>query len=563
MLRTRADVGIRRWALRAFNRAYRNTRFVRGVEIDGDSTRVETEALSWKMHAGARRANPRRYTVLDGMGGTDVFIAHDGGWENTLRGLVERVFCVAGQGGLTRPPLPSPGAYRRMCHMNGSLAKWAHTCVKMSVERFIETCPLPKRRVYIKAAEDLWRFGLQPRDWTLSSFVKYEKICCSKKVDSCPRIIQPRGPKYNLEIGMWMRPLEHEVYVCLDALWGRKTVMKGLNASGVGQALWDAWSAVDDPVAIPLDNSRHDQHVSRDALDFEHDFYKRVVTDKKFAWLLSRQVVNVGKCRTDSHSISYLVEGIRASGDMNTGVGNCLLLCTLVYRFCIETGMGVPGSSAEPGRHGLARVCATLVNNGDDCTLIVPRRFVGIIKRTIQPWFLDFGFELDVGEPVSHIEGIEFCQAHPVKCVDGWRMVRNLDALSKDCLCLRMGHEVLMWAKAVGEGGMALAGCVPVYREFYRKLEALDARPLKGFRALEDSGFMRMAAGMDRREEITDECRASFYMAFGISPDEQIAMEDQYRNTDFRPVVEGRYTPILHRPRVLSSRMTKHPLPHA
>lgn len=527
-------------------------------KLDG---KPAVEAVSWKEHAGKRRARPRTYTVVDGLGGTDVFLAHDAGWENTVRGLLERVFCVEGQGGLKRPPLPVEGAYRRMYSISKALAKWAYPCAQMSVERFVATCPAPKRKVYMRAAEELVRYGLRPDDWTLGAFVKYEKIRCSNKDDGCPRIIQPRKPTYNLDLGRWMRPIEHELYRCLDTLWGRKTVMKGLNARGVASAILRAWEFVDDPVAIPLDNKRHDQHVSKDALMFEHDFYKRVAKDPHFSWLLSRQLVNQGKTRTDSHAISYLVEGIRASGDMNTGAGNCSLLCQLVYQYCKEMGMSIPGSSSERGRHGLPRLQAALINNGDDCTLIVPRRFVSAITKGIAAWFLDFGFQLDVGEPVDHIEGIEFCQAHPVKCVDGYRMVRNLDALSKDCLCLRIGNEVPMWMKAVGQGGTALAGCVPIYHEFYRLFDSVDARPLKGFSTLEDSGFMRLAAGMGNATEVTDECRASFYMAFGIPPDEQLAMEQQYRNTEFTPTVEGLYQPLLHRPRVLSGQVLGKPPP--
>lgn len=52
---------------------------------------------------------------------------------------------------------------------------------------------------------------------------------------------------------------------------------------------------------------------------------------------------------------------------------------------------------------------------------------------------------------------------------------------------------------------------------------------LKGDPTLE-TGFMRLARGMDRRwREPSPEARYSYWLGFGVLPDEQVAMEGWYR----------------------------------
>jgi hypothetical protein len=48
-----------------------------------------------------------------------------------------------------------------------------------------------------------------------------------------------------------------------------------------------------------------------------------------------------------------------------------------------------------------------------------------------------------------------------------------------------------------------------------------------------ETGMQYMAYGMDRANcKITPEVRCSFYFAFGLSPDEQVAIEEYYRGVN-------------------------------
>jgi hypothetical protein len=52
---------------------------------------------------------------------------------------------------------------------------------------------------------------------------------------------------------------------------------------------------------------------------------------KELAELLKWQLQNKGFARTIDGLIKYSVEGCRMSGDMNTALGNCTIMCALVY----------------------------------------------------------------------------------------------------------------------------------------------------------------------------------------------------------------------------------------
>jgi hypothetical protein len=85
------------------------------------------------------------------------------------------------------------------------------------------------------------------------------------------------------------------------------------------------------------------------------------------------------------------------------------------------------------------------------------------------------------------------------------------------------------WCAAVGAGGQKLTFGLPVYQSFYD----VFVRESKGAAPLIDptleGGFFRQSVGMNRiRSVVTPEARHSFWLAFNISPESQIAMETYY-----------------------------------
>jgi hypothetical protein len=392
-----------------------------------------------------------------------------------------------------------------------------------------------KQVVYNRALESLKIRGFNKCDAYVSTFVKAEKVNFSAKSDPAPRVIQPRSPRYNLEVGRYLKLFEKELCRGFHRLFGYEVVLKGLNADGTAAALHASWSAFNRPVAIGLDASRFYQHVSVDALEFEHSVYNGVFRSAELRKLLQLQLRNRGFGRVGDTLVSYTVDGCRMSGDINTGMGNCLIMSSLVLNYFEEVGLK-----------------ARLANNGDDCVVICEQADVDKLSG-IDAYFTDFGFKLKREPDVTVFERIEFCQSQPVWVDGSYRMVRNpWTAMSKDCVSL-LGWSSLeefdTWRDAIGSCGLELTRGVPVWESFYRSIQHTGQRQ-GGKKFVYDSGMGYMARGV-RGAVVTPEGRASFWRAFGITPDLQVAMEANWPGIEYNSlppmintVITSSYNPL-------------------
>nr|QKN88911.1 MAG: hypothetical protein 1 [Riboviria sp.] len=385
----------------------------------------------------------------------------------------------------------------------------------LSLDQVVESYHGPKRRVYEEARNSLYQTSLSARDAKLSSFVKFEK----QDVSKAPRVINPRSPRYNLTLGRFLKHAEHHYFRAINKVWGqrtRATIIKGFNADASASILHDKWTVFKRPVAIGLDASKFDMHVSVQALKYEHSFYQSLFPgNRTLKELLSWQLLNRGVARAADGLVKFAMPGTRSSGDLNTSLGNCILMCGLVWSYCQEKGID-----------------AELANNGDDCVLIVESDALATVQDGLDLWFRKRGFAMTVETPVYEFEQIEFCQTHPVQLSSGWRMVRNLSAvLQKDPMCLlpiSNARSMERWWGAVGVCGKILCSGVPVHSSFYslmdRSGDTTEGVIKEVYRNRSVLYNMRGVA------EATCDARArvSFYYAFGVLPDEQLCMERYY-----------------------------------
>lgn len=428
-----------------------------------------------------------------------------------------------------QPPQPNRVYFRRMMSKftRKLFAELDITPVsRMSLQQFVETSPVHKRKIYEQARMTYLRQGINRRDASVTSFVKGEKV---KKM---PRIIQPRGVVFNLIFGCFIRPAEKVVYRAIDRVFGRPTVVSGQNAQGIATMLRSAWDEIVDPVAVPFDLSRMDQHVSETCLDWEHSIYRHQYKhDNCFGtlnWCLSKTIVNDGQIYTSDRNgtryrIKYVKRGSRMSGDMNTSLGNKSIMCGLLYSYFT-------------GRHGLVpRVDYNLVDNGDDCVVIMSREAFTRWKGTgdsISNWFLSMGFTLTEEPIVDVFTDIRFCQSAPVLLDGVWTMVRGLDALKKDCICMKPRAELAAWLGSMRQGGLAVYGNCPIYSAFYDAFPD-DARASRAI-LKNQSAFYYLARGLTGgRREVSDQNRFNFWCTFGVTPTEQRAIEDYYDKMSF------------------------------
>jgi len=183
---------------------------------------------------------------------------------------------------------------------------------------------------YERATDDvIRRGGITRRDAGVTMFVKFEKID-STKVDPDPRAIQFRDPKYCVEVSKYLKPIEPHLYQFRGdgkQFPATRCIGKGLNSVERATLLKEKFDAFVDPVVISIDCSRFDQHCSAELLEIEHLVYKLLCPDPWFAEILSWQLTNRVRSR---HGLEYVAHGRRMSGDMNTALGNCVLMVLMV-----------------------------------------------------------------------------------------------------------------------------------------------------------------------------------------------------------------------------------------
>lgn len=420
---------------------------------------------------------------------------------------MERVFCVEGPSGLRPPPRPQAGVFRKLGHFRSKLLGLLGSCRPWSMEDFVSSYSGAKQEIVRAAAESLTTRPISRDDAQLKTFVKAEKLNLSAKADPAPRVIQPRTPRYNCVVGPYLKAHEHNIYRAIAGVWGGPTVMKGMNAREVATELRSMWDSFGNTCAVGLDASRFDQHVSKQALEWEHSVYNSMFHDSDLKKALRWQIDNRGVAYTAEGRVKYRVEGCRMSGDMNTSLGNCLLMSAMVWQYAQE-------------RH----VPCRLANNGDDCVVFMSAGHAKQFREGLKEWFNTMGFTMKVEDTVFDFERVEFCQTRPVISGGSWVMCRNPHVcMDKDAVCLHpQTNPFDKWLGAVGTAGLALASGVPILQAYYTKLKSCgESTCLK-----DGSGMAYLAARMESvSTPITTEARVSFFKAFGIPPWVQLAVE--------------------------------------
>jgi hypothetical protein len=383
----------------------------------------------------------------------------------------------------------------------------------MTSQQVVDTYRGSKKMLYQKALYSLEESELTERDSHLSAFVKFEK----QDVAKAPRVINPRSTRYNLRLGKYLKHAEHKYFTAINKAFGScttNTVIKGLNADDSAKVLREKWDRFEDPIAIGLDASKFDMHVSVAALKYEHSFYEALFPrNKELRKLLRWQLRNKGVARALDGVVEFTMEGTRCSGDLNTSLGNCIIMCALIYEYATKRG-----------------VVVELANNGDDCVVFMERKHETQFIKDLDVWFRGKGFAMAVEPTVDEFEHVEFCQTKPVQLSSGWRMVRNLSAcLQKDPMCM-MGvpnNKVYRkWMDAVGTCGGILSTGVPVHAQFYSIFKNAGLQCSTGMleQIYKNRSQLQLGVGLTTGK-VDANARVSYYYAFNVLPDEQVAME--------------------------------------
>lgn len=448
---------------------------------------------------------------------------HNPSLVNIVRALEERVFRVKDDNGkFVKPPLPAARSFRdlEMTEFRKRYLSVVGALSPHSIDEILSCYKGKKRAAYELAAKDL-HLPITQKDARISAFVKVEKIDLGLKEDPCPRLIQPRGKRYNLRLGQFLRLHEKYLTKSIDKVFGETTVLSGYDSFVQGKIILSKWKKYTNPVAIGLDASRFDQHTSVQALKFEHSCWNGIFCNKQLKALLKMQLYNQGTAYSPEGMVRYRTTGCRMSGDINTSLGNKLIMCAMVWSYLKKF-----------------EIKASLVNNGDDCVLICEKNQLQLIQNTLSEYFINKGYKMVVEEPVDFIEGIEFCRSRPVCVGNSYHMVRGISSLSRDCTTLlRIDNEGEMkrMLTAVGYCGLVINAGVPVHSGLHGRMYELggmqvDLKMLQQYSSyenLERMGHLKM-----RELDITDQTRLSYFRAFGIEPHRQKLIEAYYKQAE-------------------------------
>lgn len=403
-----------------------------------------------------------------------------------------------------------------------------HRIAPWSMERVLATYQDQRKRVYERAFDSFKYEGVTKRDARIQAFCKAEKFNPADKVNPDPRMIQSRGPRYNLLLGCWLKPIERWIYR-KTSRYGSRVFAKGLTSTERAELCVVKWAQFKNPVCFSLDLSRFDKHVHRKVLKLEHGVYRGLSPDPgELRQLLKWQEVNV--CSTRD-GVRYTVCGCRMSGDPNTACGNCILM------FGMVTG-------------AMNRLTPEydVLDDGDDCLLFSEMEYADTIEKSLPSLFLEFGQELKLENRAERLEDIVFCQSKIVYVQDGPnskpKFVRNWrKVLSHGCAGVKHWNNprlVRPMMSAVGSCELALNAGVPIIQAYAVALRRMGQGETMKWLDVEAGLAIRAKCELKQHIErvyevasekaISYETRLSFERAWGVEPWEQALIEHTLDN---------------------------------
>jgi hypothetical protein len=418
-------------------------------------------------------------------------------------------------------PLPNAAGLAMLRREGRICSLKAGVHAPLSLEESLGTFKGVKARLYRRAYESLLVEPLASGDAKIKSFVKAEKFSPDDKVNPDPRMIQARNPRYNLHLARYLRPIEHLIYGW--SIGGIRCVAKCLNPKQRAELLAQKWACFQDPVCFSLDCSRWDKHVSSEVLKIEHDFYRSCYPgDAELDSLLNWQMRN--HCVT-SNGVKYTVQGGRMSGDMNTALGNCFLMLIMVKAAMRHLGV----------KH------YQIVDDGDDCLVLVERSEFQKLNARLPEVFLGFGQELKIENVADDIRDVVFCQARYTYNGEHYVFARNWrKVLSQSCCGTKHWNDPFMVRPMfglIGDCEIAQHRGIPILQKFGERLRELSGGLRARWEHLDSSYQYRVGAFFrDVNLEsiaattITMEARAEFARVWDVSIVEQLAIESQLNN---------------------------------
>lgn len=403
------------------------------------------------------------------------------------------------------------------------LKRYSVTIPPVSYAEYISTTRGIARKRNERALISLMAQGLtdgqcNPR----KSFLKWEGILDKERC--IPRVIFAYPPEYNLELGIFVKHIEPIIYCNITKTYSDGSylpiVFKGYNACDQARLLSRKWMRFKDPVYIPFDMSKFDVSTTDPILSLCFDlilsFYTGLERDHLLQLLIQLHNNEISIITADG-KVDVTLDGFVPSGVVVTSL-LAIIACTTMVRNLLR-------------RSRITKY--EIIDMGDDMGVLMERRDYWK-THWWKKQFLAWGYRAKIEQAINCFEQIEFCQTRPVfigpglhdyvMCRDP-RTVLRKDAISK---YEKSERGFSAWMNAVGKGGLALYGNMPILSSFYSFMER-NGRKGKVSHRWETWYWDQLGRGYNsRRGKVSEQSRLSFHRAFDIMPHEQLLLEEFY-----------------------------------
>jgi len=365
----------------------------------------------------------------------------------------------------------------------------------------------PSRRRYGRAKDSLDRYGPSITWDKVSAFVKIEKWEQAQiEAKKPPRLIQFRTYPYCLEVSRYLIPIEDHIWKL--EMNGLKVFAKSMSSFALGALFRKAYELFDKPYILMMDHSKFDASLSRELIEIvEHGLYSQFTSDLNFLTALKSQLRN--KCYS-KHGIRYACEGRKMSGEYNTSCGDSIVNLSIIMH-----AMETSGVRYHP------------LINGDDSVVICESN-----PNLTPDDFKRYGMKTEVLYG-TEFSDIEFCQCKPIEVRPGvWRMVRNPTRVMSRGVVSVKRYNGIGWAKLVHSIGLSELACndgIPVLQEFALYMIRAAKKYTNQHIASEISYRARLERQKVEPTPISDCARVSFADTFGLSPTDQLSIEESLR----------------------------------
>jgi hypothetical protein len=257
------------------------------------------------------------------------------------------------------------------------------------------------RAKYFEAQQKYHEIGLLDRHSRVTLFCKDDlEMGVPAKA---PRAIQYRNPIFALEQGRFTKPIEKWFYSLRDQY---DTIIIGkADPFTIANALAEKSKHFSDPVYLMLDASKFDSCVDIRWLQICLSVYLRLFPGRfhrTINYIWKKTFLNQGRTRK---GLRFKTSGTRMSGDMDTGLGNSIIMVLMLTAYMETQGV----------RH-------SLLVNGDDSLIVISK--ADLEKARDISCFKSYGFNMKF-EVAHTINQAEFCQSRYMESDYGPTMARK------------------------------------------------------------------------------------------------------------------------------------------